>query len=265
MSQINWGDLFDGYTVRNLEVHTGNVIDELKRKTALNSTEELLECVGFSLTSWVPESSESTGKTLNCINNKHPVKIDKEERKDLKVTVKVFLNAFDTTLLEISVAKALEELDVTYIESVIVAFPPTEHKLALDEIKPIWETLELLVDKKKILAIGISDLDTDQLMKLHHWARVKPIINQINLASCCVIPPEMQQFAKDNDIQLLTHNDQKELLPEEQLTKWMKSKFENLPSEISWKPVWMVRFSALVKCRGVIQNKGYIALFQGSK
>lgn len=37
--------------------------------------------------------------------------------------------------------------------------------------------------------------------------QVKPIINQVNLASCCVMPPDMIEFAKLNDIQLLTHND----------------------------------------------------------
>lgn len=37
--------------------------------------------------------------------------------------------------------------------------------------------------------------------------QVKPSIIQINLSSCCVVPPALQEFTKQNDVQLLTHND----------------------------------------------------------
>lgn len=39
--------------------------------------------------------------------------------------------------------------------------------------------------------------------------QVKPSSNQVNLASCCVMPPDLTAFAKEFDIQLLTHNDSK--------------------------------------------------------
>ena len=38
---------------------------------------------------------------------------------------------------------------------------------------------------------------------------MKPSSNQVNLASCCVMPPDLTAFAKEFDIQLLTHNDPK--------------------------------------------------------
>lgn len=38
---------------------------------------------------------------------------------------------------------------------------------------------------------------------------MKPAVNQVNLESCCVMPAEMTAFARDHDIQLLTHNDPK--------------------------------------------------------
>ena len=43
---------------------------------------------------------------------------------------------------------------------------------------------------------------------LFHF-QVKPNSNQVNLASCCVMPPDLTAFAKQFDIQLLTHNDPK--------------------------------------------------------
>ena len=32
---------------------------------------------------------------------------------------------------------------------------------------------------------------------------------------------------------------------------------ENVPVQ-DWRPVWALRYSVLVKCRGVIKNKGYV-------
>ena len=31
-----------------------------------------------------------------------------------------------------------------------------------------------------------------------------------------------------------------------------------------WRPVWALRYSVLVKCRGVIKNKGYVKLLRNS-
>lgn len=47
------------------------------------------------------------------------------------------------------------------------------------------------------------------LIKAFCYFQVKPSSNQVNLASCCVMPPDLTAFAKQFDIQLLTHNDPK--------------------------------------------------------
>lgn len=38
-------------------------------------------------------------------------------------------------------------------------------------------------------------------------SQIKPGINQVNLESCCVMPKDLTEYAKQNDIQLLSHND----------------------------------------------------------
>lgn len=48
-----------------------------------------------------------------------------------------------------------------------------------------------------------------RIFVLFHAMQVKPSSNQVNLASCCVMPPDLTAFAKEFDIQLLTHNDPK--------------------------------------------------------
>lgn len=40
-----------------------------------------------------------------------------------------------------------------------------------------------------------------------YFIQIKPNIVQISLATCCVVPPALQAFTKENDVQLLTHND----------------------------------------------------------
>jgi len=248
-----------------LTIHTGNIINELKRKATQSATEELLECIGITLSTWASTNNPTNGLNLldhvDCFNDKYSVKINKDERKDLKLTVKVLLSTFEASALIQAINMALDELDVANFESVIVAFPSVEERLTIDQIQPPWRALETMVMEGKIITIGISDLDTELLIELHNWALVKPSANQVNLASCCIIPPEMQAFAKENDIQLLTHNDPKEILPDAQLMQ-MLSKLLQLPDSQPWTPFWIARYSALVKCRGVIQNKGFIVRLQ---
>ena len=37
--------------------------------------------------------------------------------------------------------------------------------------------------------------------------QVRPTTNQMNQASCCVIPPELKEFATENSVQLIAHSD----------------------------------------------------------
>lgn len=130
---------------------------------------------------------------------------------------------------------------MSQLDSVIIAPPaPVDgESQTLEHLQPAWEQLEALVRSQKIAAIGTSDLDKDLLEQLYNWAQVclklrgggahrcplstsvhkscatlncsqvKPSSNQVNLASCCVMPPDLTAFAKEFDIQLLTHNDAK--------------------------------------------------------
>lgn len=63
------------------------------------------------------------------------------------------------------------------LDSVIIASPPIEDgvNLSLEHLQPYWEELENLVQSKKIVAIGTSDLDKTQLEQLYQWAQVKGI------------------------------------------------------------------------------------------
>lgn len=57
----------------------------------------------------------------------------------------------------------------------IIAPPPTEDgiNVSLEYLQPYWAELENLVQNKKIVAIGTSDLDKALLEQLFLWAQVR--------------------------------------------------------------------------------------------
>ena len=109
--------------------------------------------------------------------------------------------------------------------------------------------MEVLFDQQLAHSLGLSDIETQAFIELHNAARIKPEAIQINLESCCVVPPELVTFTRENNIQLLTHNDPINILP----TETLKSILPSLSSVH-----WTVRYQTLLRCRGIIHNKGYI-------
>lgn len=74
-----------------------------------------------------------------------------------------------------SVYSACSALGVAQLDSVIIAPPPIEDgtSLSLEYLQPYWQELETLVQNKKIVAIGTSDLDKALLEQLYVWAQVR--------------------------------------------------------------------------------------------
>jgi len=150
----------------------------------------------------------------------------------------------------------MTELGVSLIETLILAVPESQRDL--ESLMRIWPQLEALVDEEKVFALGISDLNADQLAALHAESRVKPGVCQVNLDMCCVIPPELNEFAKENDIQLLTHSDPTDILPAESLKNMLATSLSERDS-LNWSTCWVQRYSVIIKGRGIIKSKGYLA------
>lgn len=250
---------------QGLIIDTGNLINcnDLKRNPSQSPSNEVIE----SMTSTVSKCLQSTDLSQPLQNGylimKHPsqTKIESYERKDLKLTVKVFLVEYDSNLLLESIKQVMLNLNVDVLDSLILGLSspqPKSTKSILEDLGPLWRTLENLVENERsIVSIGVSDLDAQELEELYEWANVKPTVNQVNLESCCVMPPQMTAFAKEKDIQLLTHSDPKVLLTAEALNNAL-GPILNLSENVSWHPEWIARYSAIVKCRGIIQNRGYV-------
>ncbi|KAJ8408461.1 hypothetical protein AAFF_G00258750 [Aldrovandia affinis] len=248
-----------------LNLHTGNLVNRsrLKKKCPSSPSEELQDCIRATLSEWsaaIPPTLENElPNILDCAITQATDTITPEEREELKVSAKLFISGSDCPAIRNAVDMACLSLGVSQLDSVIIAPPPLPEgdSLTLVHLQPLWAVLESLVQSLKIAAIGTSDLDKTLLEQLYNWAQVKPSSNQVNLASCCVMPPDLTAFAKEFDIQLLTHNDPKELISAASFQEAVQEGTEDL-QVADWGLEWVLRYSVIVKSRGIIKSKGYL-------
>ncbi|KAM8873908.1 glutamate--cysteine ligase regulatory subunit isoform 2-T2 [Spinachia spinachia] len=249
---------------KTLRLHTGNLVNRsrLKKKCPCSPSEELQDCIQASLSDWfstTKPASKDFPDTLDCSLPQATDRISPEERDELRVSVKLFLCESPQSGIRDAVEMVCQALAVSQLDSVIIAppWPVDGESRSLAHLQPSWKELEALVGSQKIAAIGTSDLDKDLLEQLYNWAQVKPSSNQFNLASCCVMPPELTAFAKQFDIQLLTHNDPRELMTAATFQEALREGSQDL-NIADWRLEWVLRYSIIVKSRGIIKAKGYL-------
>ncbi|CAG2102379.1 unnamed protein product [Medioppia subpectinata] len=253
-------------TVESVVIDSGNLLslEDLKRKVSIHPNEEFAEGITRIVTQWQPNGDlKPDTKTAFLANGHNPssATVLSAERQTYRITVKLFLFddcGHDCPSLRSGVDVVLKQLGIESIDSLIVSLPSRTTKLSLDDIKPFWTCAETFVTDGRASQLGVSDLDTNQLAALYEWAHTsKPTTNHINLEACCVIPEEMSAYAKQHNIQLLTHNDPKDFLPESRFNEIMSHLVDPNESKL-WKRVWIARYSIIVAGKGILQNKGYI-------
>lgn len=191
----------------------------------------------------------------------------------------------------------LKELGVESIDLLIVSYPGVsfdadddgEEEASIDEedsahsedesfeaqIKT-WQVLEALHEKGTISQLGLSEFSSTRLERFLPEVKIRPSVDQINVKDCCVVPKTLIMYAKEHNIELLTHNDCTDILPpgttRELLGPGEKgahilaarsdagAEDQGLKGEIE--PQWVIKYTAVVKDRGVIENKGYFAVAQ---
>ncbi|KAK9892082.1 hypothetical protein WA026_018284 [Henosepilachna vigintioctopunctata] len=238
--------------VDNIIINTGNILslNDITKKSVQNPSEELIEALNITIKEYQnghTDSQPDQPLIVSRPNDDSFNKISEHDNSDLKFGFKIFLTNGDPALLIDSVEKALIMLNVTSVNNVIIAF---DHKKSdVSEIKSIWTALEAYVLQHKINKIGIADVEEEIFRALYDWSSVKPSIIQINLSTCCVVPPTLQSFCKDHDIQLLTHSDPTDILPKASLDVVIGKEFFLK---------WVLRFLVHIKCRGVLTTKGYL-------
>ena len=192
----------------------------------------------------------------------------------------------------------LKELGVDSIDLLIVSYPGVsfdadddgEEELSADEEDSgnsdesqgldaqlkTWQVLESLYGKGTIAQLGLSEFSSNRLEKFLPEVKIRPGVDQINVKDCCVVPKTLIMYAKEHNIELLTHADCTDILPPGMTRELLGPGDKGagllaarpdagddepgLKGDIE--PQWVIKYTAVVKNRGVIENKGYFAVAQ---
>ncbi|KAL8730938.1 MAG: hypothetical protein Q9166_003728 [cf. Caloplaca sp. 2 TL-2023] len=217
-----------------------------------------------------------------------------DERSEYDITAKFFL--LPQTLfsnwrrhLQDAIVAVLQELSVNSINLLIISFPgvsfdaeseetggcasnkihATESEL-FDAIVDLWKAVEELQLNGAVLKTGVAEFGRERLQKFLPRASTRPTVDQINVRDACVVPESIMEFAKQEGLELLTHNDCTNILPQGTLRDLLgdgsngagvlagpKSEDEGLRGDL--RPEWVVKYTVVVRDRGVIEHKGYFA------
>ncbi|KAF2140591.1 uncharacterized protein K452DRAFT_327428 [Aplosporella prunicola CBS 121167] len=228
-----------------------------------------------------------------------------EERPAYDITVKLFYLPNVPVAQRCAHAReaidlVLKELHVSSIDLLIVSFPGVafdaddedwdsdeggdegiraggsgrESGLGVEDVDSMietWHALEQLHDEGLIAKLGLSEFGTQRLQRFLSRTRVRPSVDQINVRDCCVVPKPLILYAKQEGIELLTHNDCTNILPPGTLRELLgtgekgasvlagpNDSCHGLKGDVI--PEWVVKYTAVVKDRGVVENKGYFAV-----
>lgn len=95
-------------------------------------------------------------------------------RSEIFITTKVWVSNYGYENAKKSVEESLKKLKTDYVDLVLL------HQ-ALSDYYGAWRALEDLYDQGKIKAIGVSNFYPDRLVDICSFARIKPMVNQVEL------------------------------------------------------------------------------------
>lgn len=214
-----------------------------------------------------------------------------EERSQYDITVKLFFLPGTSASERCRHARGaldlvLKELHMDSIDLLIVSFPGVSFDADdedededsqggegedLDAMVQTWKALEYLHAQGIAKQIGLAEFGNERLERFLPRTTVKPSVDQINVKDCCVVPKSLITYAKSEKIELLTHNDCTNILPQGTVRELLgagekgagvlaglNNSSEGLKGDVT--PQWVVKYTAVVRDRGVIEYKGYFAM-----
>ena len=217
-----------------------------------------------------------------------------EDRSQYDITAKLFfLNneplAERSKQVQDAVGLVLKQLHMPCLDLLIVSFPGISFDKSndcqdavlgktvdsaegedLDDMVRTWRAIEALQEKKLALRIGIAEFGLERLQDFLPRAKVRPSVDQINVKDICLAPTPLIEYAKQEKIEVLTHSDCTNILPSGTLRELLGTSDKGAgvilgPDEMGdglkgdIKPQWVIKYTAVVRDRGVIEDKGYFA------
>ena len=95
-------------------------------------------------------------------------------RQDIFLTTKVWVEHYGYETSRASVLESMRKLQTDYLDLVLLHQPFADYYGA-------WRALEELYDEGKIRAIGVSNFYPDRLVDLASFARISPMVNQVEI------------------------------------------------------------------------------------
>ncbi len=93
-------------------------------------------------------------------------------REELFITTKVWIEHYGYEKTKESVYESMRKFKCDYIDLVLLHQPYSDYYGA-------WRALEELYEEGKIRAIGISNFYPDRMVDIANFARIKPMVNQV--------------------------------------------------------------------------------------
>ena len=96
------------------------------------------------------------------------------KREEIFLTTKVWIENYGYENCRKSVEESMKKLKVEYIDLVLMHQPFSDYYGA-------WKALEEMYEEGKIRAIGISNFYPDRMIDIASFARVRPMVNQVEI------------------------------------------------------------------------------------
>ncbi|EME87726.1 uncharacterized protein MYCFIDRAFT_62527 [Pseudocercospora fijiensis CIRAD86] len=156
-----------------------------------------------------------------------------------------------------------------------------------------WKTLEGLKEQGVVARLGVAEFGKERLETFLEKVNAKPDVDQINLRDCCSVPKDLMALAKSKSVELLVHNDCSNILPRGTTRELLgpgpsgagvlappskagdkrkslhgEEAINGTTSDIlvgDVQPQWVIKYTAVVRNRGVVENKGYFAVAELSQ
>ncbi|VDN96855.1 unnamed protein product [Rodentolepis nana] len=188
---------------QKLFLHTSNILKWNNVQLIKNPFDEVETCIKTVMHCWHScNKNNLKGKDSLCIAcDKHRDRIPVWER----TLDRLGLDDMETLVVSLS-----PELS----RGAIVDHPPCMGNTwaripqnTAQSLLKIWPILEEFVEANKIFRLGVSDMPVSEMEALCSSVKIPPKVNQVFIGSTCLMSEELENFAKQHDIQLLTHHD----------------------------------------------------------
>jgi 2,5-diketo-D-gluconate reductase A len=116
------------------------------------------------------------------------------KREELFLTSKLWVDDSGYESTKTAFERSLNKLQTSYLDLYLIHRPR-------GDVKGTWKAMQELNEEGKIRAIGLSNFEPDQLDELIAYARIKPVINQIE-THVFFHQRQSYEFLKKRDIQM---------------------------------------------------------------